>query len=127
MKPDCDCRALVLSAIRRGWVIVPKPCDPAKPRRGRAAFKALPEMQRALHAKRVAQLREKIQCDCEPQPGEIKMKAFLQSEGQRLDITPVAVFMRLKRGKYPNLTFRRPTKKTVYLKFNEHQDHTQTS
>jgi len=121
MKPDCDCRALVLSAIRRGWVIPPQPRAPDKPKPGRRpALKAVPSLRRILHAKQVAQRREKLREHCRPRPGEVQMKDFLKSEAARLGVGIQAVWMRLmKYGKYGSVVIRRPTKRTVFLRFKE--------
>jgi len=51
-----------------------------------------------------------------PLPGEISLKEFVSNESRRLRICASAIFMRIGRGKYPNLQIRRATARTVFVK-----------
>lgn len=50
------------------------------------------------------------------QPGEVSLKEFVAAEAARLELTDGAIYMRLKRGMYPGLEFRRVNQRVVFVK-----------
>lgn len=47
---------------------------------------------------------------------EISMKQFVAKEAERLGVKSPAIFMRIKRGKYPDLKIRRVNARVVYVR-----------
>ena len=46
---------------------------------------------------------------------EIPLKQFLAEEAMRLNLNPIAVYRRIKRGKYPQLKIRRVNKHIMFV------------
>lgn len=63
-------------------------------------------------------IRPQCVLSCQPAPldGEMLLKAWKYREAVRLGISASAVSMRYYRGKYPNLTVRHESQRTVWVK-----------
>jgi hypothetical protein len=53
------------------------------------------------------------------EPGEIQMKNWISEQRSDTGLTKSAIVMRLKRGKYPNLTLRRVNQRVVFVRVNQ--------